>query len=122
MLDNHTPRRTRSGFTLIELLVALVLLDLGLLALAGASAAASRVGLGARRDARALEVSSARLERLVSSPCGGTATGASRPAPDLAEWWTDTPGPNGTRQVSDSVVQSTSRGPRVLVLHGAGRC
>jgi prepilin-type N-terminal cleavage/methylation domain-containing protein len=122
MHDIHSPRRTRSGFTLIELLVALVLLDVGLLALAGASAAASRVVRGARSDAGEVEVSSARLERLLSSPCGAAVAGASRPAPGLAEWWADTPAPNGTRLLSDSIVQSTSRGPRILALHGAGRC
>lgn len=114
--------RARAGFTLLELLVALVLLDFGLLALVAASAAASRFQASARHDARSLELGSARIERILSSPCRGTAAATEMPAPEIGESWTDAPAPNGTRDVSDSLVLSTSRGPRFLVLHASGRC
>lgn len=112
----------RSGFTLVELLVALVLLDLGVLALVGASAAVTRSESGAAGDARVLATASARLERTLAAPCGAASAGSSRPVRDLFESWTDIPGPNATREVTDSVVLSSARGWRVLVLRSGGRC
>jgi prepilin-type N-terminal cleavage/methylation domain-containing protein len=114
--------KRRRGFTLIELLLALVLLDVGIVALVGASAAVARVESGAHADARALETASARIERMLAMPCNGSVAATAHPAPDLVESWTDTPAPNDTREVSDSVVRVSTHGPRVLVLRSAGRC
>jgi Tfp pilus assembly protein PilE len=115
-------RVRRRGFTLAELLLALVLLDLGILALVGASAAVARVESGTRSDARQLATASTRVERTLSTPCGAASAGTAQPARDLVESWTDTPGPNATREVTDSVVLSTSRGSRIVVLRSGGRC
>lgn len=115
-------KRRRRGFTLVELLVALILLDFGLIALAGASAAVSRVNAGAQSDRRALELTVTRVERTLAQPCAGAAAGIARPAPGVVEWWVDTPAPNGVRYASDSLQMATSRGPHVVVLHAAGRC
>lgn len=112
----------RIGFTLIELLVALVLLDVGILALISASAAAARDESGAQGNARLLEAAASRIERTLATHCGAAASGTARPAPDLLEWWTDAPDANGTREVSDSLVLITGRGKRVLALRSAGRC
>ena len=126
---SNTPRkgarnclRVRRGFTLIELLVALVLLDFGLIALAVASAAVSRVQAAAAGDTRAQELASATVERIISSACGGAAAGSSRPSADIHEWWTDEQAPNGVRLASDSLVVTTARGSRMVVMHSAGRC
>lgn len=127
--ESNTPRkglrgrlRVRRGFTLIELLVALVLLDLGLMALAVASAAVSRVQAAAAGDTRAQDLASATVERIISSPCGGAVAGAGRPAADIQEWWTDEQAPNGVRLASDSLVVTTAHGIRLVVMHSAGRC
>lgn len=118
----HERMQSRAGFTLLELLVALVLLDLGLIALVGACAALSRTQSLVRADARGLQVASSRVERMLSQPCQGAVTATAHPTPVLSEWWTDTPGPNGTRQVSDSVAITTERALRFFVLKAAGRC
>ena len=62
-------RAARPGFTLIELLIALVLLDIGLLALVGIGARIARDSRTTRAAAVALSVLSARLERSASAPC-----------------------------------------------------
>jgi Tfp pilus assembly protein PilV len=115
-------RRPRAAFTLLELLVALVLLDVGLLALVGTSAAVARSLAGAAAGSRALDLASARIERTLASPCRGPAAGMATPMPGAVEWWTDRPEPNGGRTVSDSVVVTTARGIRIVALHTAGRC
>ena len=127
--ESKTPRnrrrhsiRLRRGFTLLELLVALVLLDVGLIALAVATAAVSRVQAAAAGDSRAQELASATVERIISSPCGGAAAGSGHPAADIGEWWTDEQAPNGVRLASDSLVVTTARGNRAVVIHSAGRC
>ena len=114
--------RARRAFTLLELLIALVLLDVGLLALVATSAAVARHLSGARAASRALDIASTRIERTLATPCRGPAGGVETPAPDVVEWWTDAPGPNGTRAISDSVVLTTPRGLRIIALHTAGRC
>ena len=116
------PRPKRRAFTLVELLVALVVLDLGILALVAASAAAARVESATRGDAGMQAAASARMERMLASPCRGAAAATSASAPNLVEWWSDNPAPNGTRELSDSLVLSGPRGPRVLVVQTAGRC
>ena len=114
--------RARTGFSLIELLIALVLLECGLLALVGVAAASTREADSARRDAAAISVASARLERTASLSCRGSNSGVSPAGPGLTESYMEIVGPNGTRVVSDSVVVVTTRGPRVTVLRIGARC
>ena len=118
-----TVRRSQSprGFTLVELLVALLLLDVGLLGLVGFAAALSRDGNDTRATARAWAIASARIERMASVACGGTTAGSAT-SREVAEWFTDTPGANETRLLSDSVRIATSRGVQVASLHTSARC
>lgn len=58
-----TPQSAR-GFTLIEVLVALVLLTMGVMALVGSSAMVSRMIGRGRGSTVAVQVATARLERL----------------------------------------------------------
>jgi prepilin-type N-terminal cleavage/methylation domain-containing protein len=112
----------RCGFTLIELLIALVLLDVGLLALVGLGATLTRDADAARRSALALRVASARLERMASLPCLATVNGIAQPAPGLAEWYSDTPAPNGTRMLHDSVAVRQPTGSRSVVVSTRAAC
>ena len=112
----------RNGFTLVELLVALVLLDVGLLALVGLAASLSQSFDRARADAHAQSLATARLERIASVPCTTSASGTQSSSPADSEWFTDQSQPNGTRILTDSVKVLTSRVPRIVVLRTRARC
>lgn len=115
-------RRARCGFSLIELLIALVLLEVGLLALVGLAAASTRDVDAVRRDAAALSLARARLERMASVSCRGTASGASPAGPGLNERYDEILEPNGMRVISDSVVVVTTRRTHAIVLRTGARC
>ncbi|HEX5829941.1 MAG TPA: prepilin-type N-terminal cleavage/methylation domain-containing protein, partial [Gemmatimonadaceae bacterium] len=69
----HPRLRARPGMTLIELVVAVLILSVGLLALAGvAGAVARQIGTGGLHT-RAAFVAQARLDSLISVPCTGLA-------------------------------------------------
>jgi prepilin-type N-terminal cleavage/methylation domain-containing protein len=79
------------GFSLVEVVVAVVVLAVGILALAGTSGAIARMaGLGRHASASAF-VAAERLERLRAAPCppGGAAGSAS--AGRYLERWSVTP-------------------------------
>ena len=116
------PSTTRRGFTLIELLVALLLLDVGLLALVGFAAALYRDGNDTRSLARAWAVASARVERMASAPCGSLANGSVTSAGGASEWFAEALTPNETRTLADSVRVATSRGVVIATLRTVARC
>lgn len=116
------PSLARRGFTLIELLVALLLLDVGLLALVGFAAALYRDGNDTRGLARAWAIASARVERMASASCGGPTAGSATYAGGVSEWFSDAPSPNETRILADSVRIATSRGVVIASLRTAARC
>ena len=114
---------SRPAFTLIELLLALVLLDIGLLALVALGAAITRDASTVRALASANHSASMRLERMASVDCTGASSGASNPFPGAADWFTDAPAPNGTRILTDSVVVTLPRGGHsTTVLHTRAPC
>jgi prepilin-type N-terminal cleavage/methylation domain-containing protein len=104
-------RRTRRGFTVIELVVTIVVLTVGLLAMAANSAVIGRQMRGARVMAEAANTAQARFELLRAKPCnalsGGTAT-----VGEVTEVWTAT---NATRTVvvTDTVKYTTRNGEQV---------
>jgi len=79
--------RARQGFTIVELLVAMVMLTIGILALAGTAAVTVRQLGGARQQILAANVGQARFEQLLSTPCS-TLTGGSASAGGVSETWT----------------------------------
>lgn len=111
-----------AGFTLIELLVALLLLDVGLLALVGFAAALYRDGGETRASSRAWSIASARIERMASRSCDGPRAGTATLAGGISEWFTESPAPNDTRLLTDSVRVVTSRGVQVATLRTSARC
>lgn len=103
--------RARRGFTVVELVVTIVVLTVGLLAMAANSAVIGRQMRGARVMAEAANTAQARFEVLRSRPCnaltGGTAT-----VGEVTEVWTAT---NATRTVvvTDTVKYTTRNGLQV---------
>jgi len=104
--------RSRRGATLIELLVALVLFDLTLLALVGASALTARRIGDAQRRQRALTAAVSRAERFIASPCAETTSGEAIAERGVAERWRSTLFAGG-RSITDSVVISPRGGAPV---------
>jgi Tfp pilus assembly protein PilV len=82
----------RPGFSLLELTIGLLLLDVGVLALAATAAGAVRMAAAGGREGGAALVAAARLEALRASPCGPEAdspsasAGSDRAGPYLEEW------------------------------------
>ena len=86
---------SRAGTTLVELVVSLVIITVGLLALAGAAAIVARETAAGRRELDLAWRARARLERLTSVPCGRLAGGTASAA-GIDERWTVSAGRNGT--------------------------
>jgi prepilin-type N-terminal cleavage/methylation domain-containing protein len=119
----HTPmtHSRRSGFTMVEVMVALVLLTVGVMALIGSSAMVSRMIGRGRESTLAVQVATARLERLrriaasttprCASPAFATDSAVSA---GVSERWVVSPpaGSGLSRRVS---VITVYRDPRGLV-------
>jgi Tfp pilus assembly protein PilV len=76
----------RNAFTLVEVLVALVLLEIGMLALSGVAAVAARDFVTATRILRASAIASRRIEMLRGIPCPAPASGAQQTG-FATEYW-----------------------------------
>ena len=116
------PSPIRRGFTLIELLVALLLLDVGLLALVGFATALYRDANDTRALARAWAIASSRIERMASVSCYGASAGIATSGADVAEWFSEAPTANATRVLADSVRVVSSRGVQIATLRTSARC
>ena len=101
--SNEARLALRRGFSLIELLVSLVIVDVGLLALAGTTLALVRQRTDLHARAAAIRAASARLEWLGAGPCEVT-SGSAASATELAERWTARLESNATRELTDSVT------------------
>jgi prepilin-type N-terminal cleavage/methylation domain-containing protein len=78
-VDRHVCRRrrarrgARAGFTLAEIIVAIVILTIGLLAMASTSGAVARQMTGARRQTIAATIAQSRFDSLTSVRCASLA-------------------------------------------------
>jgi prepilin-type N-terminal cleavage/methylation domain-containing protein len=79
------------GFTLVEVVVAVVVLAVGLLALAGTSGAIARMAGLARQAGASAVLAESRLERLRAAPCAIGAVAGSAFAGAYREQWTAAP-------------------------------
>jgi len=95
------PSGMRGGFTLIEVLIALLLFELGMLALTGVAAVAARDLASANRTARAHALARNRVEMLRSTRCPSPVSGSTS-ANGINERWRVTAEEN-TRRIADSV-------------------
>jgi prepilin-type N-terminal cleavage/methylation domain-containing protein len=113
----------RRGLTLVEVMIALVLVAVGLLGIAGASALSLRA-LGERSGAlRATRQASLRMARLESGGCPGARGGvAMDEMTGMRERWVVGPPLAGTVLVDDSLAWTSGGRPRQLVVHSALLC
>jgi type II secretory pathway pseudopilin PulG len=112
----------RRGFTLVETLVALLLLQIGVLAVVAASAVAVRDLSVARRTDRAHALARNRLELLAAAPCPSIGTFTlGHPGGFVEHWRVDAVGSH--RRITDSVAFALPRGRLGhVVLRGATLC
>ena len=93
------------GLTLIEVVVALLVLSIGLVALAGVAATVTRMADGAQRSTQLAALLSERLEILQAEACGSAGSGKEVRAP-FHLVWVVTPEAGG-RRVTVSGTSST---------------
>jgi Tfp pilus assembly protein PilV len=83
------PPSARPGLTVVEVLTALVIVSVGLLAMAGTSALSLRTVAAATRERRALRRLDLRLAALAAAGCGRAAGGTAADSRDsVRERWT----------------------------------
>jgi len=104
--------RARAGFTLVEVLLAVVLIDVGLLALVASSAVLVRETNALRLRNAALRAATNRLQRLGAAGCQPV-SGSATTADGIREDWIVTVTAAGLIDIRDSVsfaVGTTTRG------------
>lgn len=116
-----TSRAPRRGTTVVELLIALIVLTVGLLALAGAAAIIARETAAARRELTLAWMARARLERLASEGCDTLDSGLENGA-GISERWTVAESRNDTRRITVTVRQVVLGGAVVRRLEGIVAC
>lgn len=110
--------RDARGFTLIETVIALVLLQLGVLALVGTSGAVARDLAEAAARRRAHAAARNRVEILRAAACAEASTGTARLQAGMVEIWR-VEAKGAGRLVVDSVTVPLGRGRRASVVSRA---
>jgi Tfp pilus assembly protein PilV len=105
----------RSGFTLVEVLVAVLLLDIGLLALAAGSAALVRQTNMLRARQVALQLAEVRIETLGARGCVAAGGSASGPLGFTEDWSSQLIG-RLALELFDSVTFTVQRQTRSIAL------
>ena len=108
--NGATPRPSdRGGFTIIEVIVAILILSIGVLALAGTAAVVTKQMASGTRQTVASTIAQARFDSLASVQCanlaagGATTTGTNtRRNGQVTETWTVTDG-NDVKNIVDKV-------------------
>jgi prepilin-type N-terminal cleavage/methylation domain-containing protein len=109
MAGNQLAQR---GFTIVEVLVAVMLLSVGLLALVGSAAVATRMISQGRRYTEASAEANQRLEILRSQTCAAMSDGSATQGRFTVAWTVTTDATGRARQVALQVVSPTATGTR----------
>ena len=117
------PPQDRRGMSVVEVLVALMLLSVGLLAVAGSTTLALRSALDAGRTREATQRVSSRIARLAAAGCIHARSGSDVGAGSmLHEHWSVAAPAAGFSLVTDSVSWMSARGARSFVVTSAIPC
>jgi prepilin-type N-terminal cleavage/methylation domain-containing protein len=121
--------RSRAGLTLVEVLVAIVVLGVGVVALAGGSSLVTRMIGRGKVETRAAQVASRRMEALRLLAAAGSprcnAPGFSSGGPSIRDGVTESwivPSSGRLRRVRVTVTYLTVRGPRSAALETEIEC
>lgn len=122
-------KNSRQGFTLIEVLVAIVLLTIGIIALAGSSSSVTRMIGRGKVETRAAQAAARRMEilRLAADapPIRCTDPGFGSGGPVISGGMTESWQVSGTgmvRHVRVTITYLTVRGPRTATLETRVAC
>lgn len=121
MLTRSVSARRRVGITVVEVLVALVLLSVGVLAVAGATAIALREATAARLERDAIVRASNRAALLSVHGCNQPSSGSVDDA-RIRESWLVSPVSPGVAMLDVRVDWNVRRRPRFLALASAILC
>src|SRR5688572_18455271 len=121
--------RTSRGLTLVEVLIAIVVLGIGVAALAGTSGTVTRMIGRGKVETRAAQAASSRMESLrlaahgTSPRCTSASFASGGPvlSGSMTESW-QVPKSGKRRRVRVTVTYLTVRGPRTAVLESAVEC
>ena len=121
--------RSDTGFTLVEVLVAIVVLSVGVMALAGSTAMVTRMIGRGKVETRVAQAASRRIEglrmaALSTTPrctAGTFVSGGPVTANGLTESWT-VPAAGKVRSVQVNVIYRTVRGPRTATIQSSIDC
>jgi Tfp pilus assembly protein PilV len=108
-------RTARAGFTLLEALIAVVIINVGLLALVASTAILIRQTAEVRARSAAVRAAANRLQRLGAATCAPT-SGNAAGAFGIREIWSIDVQQGGVRELLDSVTYTTPSGERSVVL------
>jgi prepilin-type N-terminal cleavage/methylation domain-containing protein len=114
--------RARAGFSLPELIVAMMILTVGILALASGSAGVLRQMRAGNQTALAALVAQSRMEMIRSQTCGTLASGSATTR-GLSESWTITATSGRINEIHDTVTYTPRPGvTRTYTLVGVIPC
>lgn len=99
------------GFSLAEVMIAMVILCVGVLAIAASSAAITRMSAEGGRSGGSAAVAESRIEALTATPCASMSTSGSATTGKFTETWTVTTA-NLLKTISVSVTYTTGRATR----------
>ena len=114
-------RRSPAGFTLVEAIVAIVIIEIGLLALTASTGIVIRETSIVRARSTALEIARNRVEMLAATPCASTSGESAAPV-GFREAWSAQLMPGPAREIRDSVVFTVQRVTRTVVLQTQTPC
>lgn len=120
-------KRGRSGFTIVEVLVAVMILGVGIVAMAGTSGMVTRMIGRGKVEGRVTQLATQRIERLrvtaysATPKCAGLAGGGPVASGRLTESWTVAVDGTG-RLINVTVSYPTPRGTRSRTLTAYIEC
>jgi len=113
----------RRGLSIVEVLVALMVLTVGLLGVAGASARSIKVGVAAVRERRATQRAADRVATLASQGCSRARSGSLVDSvAGMTERWTLTMPGAGVALIDADVQWAASGRTRSITLRSAMLC
>ena len=116
------PGRARKAFTVVEVLVALIIVTVGLLGVAGASAMALRASSAALRERQAATGARTRLALLQAAGCAAAADGEMQLGSGLVQRWRVDGAVNGVRMVEVRTGWDDVGRRRMVLLRSALLC